>query len=221
MIEFFADGHYGAEPGEHIYRSLSAGWREKIAFHRCDWQPLESGEWEKECPLLVLHMIGGTCGEPHPGEGAEKAVRRYCERGGNLLLLHGSSAAFWQWNWWRKIVGMRWVRPNDPDGVPASTHPHAPCSVYVTKSAHPLAGKLCNFELPEDEIYTALEQTAPVMTLMECQVNGKSEFQCCEAISPWGGKIVSFIPGHKPECTENPILLRNIETLLEYLTVRR
>ena len=37
-----------------------------------------------------------------------------------LLLLHGSSAAFWHWDWWRRIVGYRWVRGNDPDGIPAS-----------------------------------------------------------------------------------------------------
>ena len=69
----------------------------------------------------------------------------------------------------------------------------------------------------EDEIYTALEETCPIMTLMTIVVNGETWPQCCEAISPWNGKIVSLIPGHKPESTENPGLISNLEVLIDYL----
>ena len=182
-----------------------------------DWALLESGEWEKDCELLILNMIGDTCDQPHPGQGAEAAVKRYCERGGNILLLHGSSAAFWKWDWWREIVGLRWTRGNDPDGQVVSTHPMGACTVKVQKSRHPLAKQLKEFSLPEDEIYTALEETCPIMTLMTTVVNGETWPQCCEAISPWNGKIISLIPGHKPECTQNPGLIYNLDVLIHYL----
>jgi hypothetical protein len=55
------------------------------------------------------------------------------------------------------------------------------------------------------------------MTLMSTVVNGETWPQCCEAISPWNGKIVSLIPGHKPESTENPGLISNLEVLIDYL----
>ena len=178
---------------------------------------LEDGSWEKKCTLLVLHLIGGTCSLPHPGAGAEKAVKNYCEQGGNMLLLHGSSAAFWQWQWWRSITGIRWVRPNDPDQVDRSTHPQGICSVKVCKCRHELSERLIPFELPEDEVYTSLEQTRPAMFLMEGWVNGENSPQCSESHTPWGGKVINFIPGHKEICVNTPELSANIEILLRYL----
>ena len=220
MIYFFADNHYNTEPGKHLLGKLDPGLRKMIRFYQDDWDMLESGKWVDDCELLILNMIAGTCNQPMPGPGAEQAVRRYCEKGGEILLLHGSSAAFWGWKWWREIVGLRWTRPNDPDGQVPSTHPHAPCEVVTTKSRHPLAAQLRSFSLPEDEIYTALEETAPIMTLMTAKVNGETWPQCCETISPWKGRIVSFIPGHLPVCTENPDLVYNVELLIRYLRKR-
>lgn len=217
MIYFFADNHFAMEPGKHLLGKFSPELRERIRFYQDDWTMLESGEWADSCELLILNMIAGTCNQPMPGPGAEKAVRRYCEKGGPILLLHGSSAAFWGWSWWRELPGLRWVRPNDPDQQIASTHPKAPCTIRVTKTRHPLAAKLRPFDLPEDEIYTALEETAPFMTLMDTVVNGETWPQCCETITPWHGRIVSFIPGHKPVCTENPDLVYNVETMVGYL----
>ena len=84
---FFADDHYGVNPGRHIFELLPEDFRRETVFTENDWSLLESGEWEKDCELLALHMIAGTCGQPMPGPGAEKAVRAYCEHGGDLLLL--------------------------------------------------------------------------------------------------------------------------------------
>lgn len=217
MIYFFSDNHYGADPGRHQFECLPEDLRKKTVFTLDDWSVLESGTWEKDCDLLILNMIGETCDQPHPGAGAEEAVKRYYQRGGNILLLHGSSAAFWKWDWWREIVGLRWTRGNDPDGQAVSTHPIAPCTIKVAKSRHPLVKQLREITLPEDEIYTALEETCPIMTLMSTVVNGETWPQCCEVITPCNGKIVSLIPGHKPECTRNPDLIYNLEVLIRYL----
>ncbi len=217
MIYFFADDHYAVHPGKTIWTHLPGTIRERTVFQENQWDLLESGTWEKDCELLILHMIGGTCDQPLPGSGAEQAVRRYCERGGNILLLHGSSAAFWPWRWWREIVGYRWVRPGDPDNPNPSTHPKKPYRVVVAKTRHALAPKLVEMDFPADEIYTELEQTAPTMTLMETRIEEGTFPQCLETVNAWGGRMVSFIPGHKPEVTGDGTLIKNITTLIQYL----
>ena len=217
MIYFFADDHYNSHAGKNIFQHLSGDLKERTVFFENDFTFLEEGSWEKRCELLVLHLIGGTCSLPHPGPGAEKAVKSYCDRGGNLLLLHGSSAAFWQWEWWRSITGVRWVRPNDPDGVERSTHPHGPCTVKVCKCRHELTEKLTSFDLPEDEVYTGLEQTQPALFLMTTLIEGESFPQCTLSFTSQGGKVINFIPGHKEECAAHPVLCQNIDVLMRYL----
>ena len=217
MIYFFADDHYGVHPGKVIFENLPEKLKGNIRFVENDWTLLESGDWLADCDLLVLNMIGTTCKLPHPGEGAERAVRSYCERGGNALLLHGSSAAFWEWDWWRKIVGYRWVRGNDPDGVPASTHPTKPYSLRLAKARHPLMKQLAAFDLPADEIYTELEQVSPSMVLMDTMIEEGVFPQCTETLTPWGGKFIGFLPGHAPAVTSNPALIRTVAVLIGYL----
>ena len=217
MIYFFADDHYGAHPGKTILEHLPQEWQQKIFFAENDWSVLESGTWTADCELLILNMIGTTCGLPHPGSGAEKAVREWCRSGGNLLLLHGSSAAFWQWEWWRDLPGYRWVRPGDPDGAEPSTHPVEPYRVVRSKTRHPLIGELQEMDLPKDEIYTKLENRKPCLHLMETAIGGETFVQCCETITEWGGKIINFLPGHAPEAASNPQLIRNIVIFLNYL----
>lgn len=217
MIYFFADNHYGVFPGKVIYENLPEKQRSRIRFYCDDWTVLEHSGWDQDCELLILNMIGGTCGQPHPGQDAETRVRHYLERGGSVLMLHGSSAAFWQWDWWRGLPGERWVRPQDPDGIAPSTHPHRPCRVTVSKTRHPLAARLTEMDLPEDEIYTELENTCPCMRLMETHIAEGTFVQCCETVSPWGGRLVSFIPGHSPAVASHPVLIRNISVLIDYL----
>jgi len=214
---FFADDHYGAYSGRHVFELLPEDFSRETVFTENSWSLLESGDWVKDCDLLALHMIAGTCGQPMPGAGAEKAVRAYCERGGDLLLLHGAGAAFWGWDWWRGMVGLRWVRPDDPDGAKPSTHPIVPCTVEVSKVRHPLASRLRRIELPADEVYTELEQVSPITVLMETAVNGRTWPQAYLATTPWGGRIAAFIPGHKPECTQNPDLITDITELIQWL----
>ena len=217
MIYFFADDHYNVHPGKVIFEHLPDDRKSGIRFFENDWTVLESASWLNDCELLILNLIGPTCNLPHPGPGAEKAVRQWCEKGGNILMLHGSSAAFWQWEWWRNIVGFRWVRPNDPDGVEHSTHPNKPYRLTVSKTRHVLTKSLEEIELPADEIYINMEQVCPAMILMETHIEEGTFPQCTEAVSPWGGKLVNFIPGHAPEVTSNPKLIRNVETIIDYL----
>ena len=215
MLVFFADDHYDSCPGRYIAGELAEKYQ--IEFHENDWEPLESGDWEPDCELLILNMIGGSCGQPLPGAGAEKAVRRYCERGGSLLLLHGSSAAFHNWSWWREIVGQRWVRPDDYDGFAPSVHPKKPYTVVPAKCRHELVRRLKPMELPADEIYTELETTCPFMQLLQTHIEEGTFVQAHINRTPWGGKVIGFLPGHDRTVTTNPVLIENFSILIDYL----
>ncbi|MBR7155531.1 MAG: ThuA domain-containing protein [Lentisphaeria bacterium] len=217
MIYFFADDHFKVHPGKVIYENLPPELRAKIKFYENDWSELENGSWQDDCELLILNMIGTTCGISHPGSGAEDRVKNYLHKGGNALLLHGSSAAFWQWQWWREIVGLRWVRPNDPDGVEASYHPKKPYVVRKCKTRHPLMTELRELDLPQDEIYTKLEQVSPVTVFMDTFIEEGVFPQCLENATPWGGKFCHFIPGHSPEVTANKDYIANVTALINYL----
>ena len=76
-------------------------------------------------------------------------------------------------------------------------------------------------DLPADEIYTDLEEVSPTMTLMETRIPEGTFPQCCEARTPWGGRVLSFLPGHIPEVTGSSDLLADIEILIEDLLERK
>ena len=217
MIYFFSDSHFEKHCGAQLFERLPETLKSGIVFTENDWDILEKGEWEKDCELLILNMIGTTCGQAHPGSGAEAAVKRYVERGGNILMLHGSSAAFWQWQWWREISGFRWVRPGDPDEVERSIHPVRTFTTTVSKSRHALTGKLQEFTLENDEIYIRCEQTLPMTVLMETSTDEGIYPQCVECVNPYGGKQIIFLPGHRVESFENSVFIKNNIILIEYL----
>lgn len=112
---------------------------------------------------------------------------------------------------------MRWVRANDPDGATASRHPVKPYSITVCKSRHPLTAKLQNIDFPTDEIYIDLEYTAPVLPLMETRIEEGIFIQSHECITPWGGKIIGFLPGHRSEALATPGFYHNIRQMIDYL----
>lgn len=215
MLYFFADNHFGKHPGRLMYDRLPL--TDKCRFFEDDWTAFASPEFAQDCSLLMLNMIGDTCGIAHPGPDAERAVRAYAEKGGSFLLLHGASAAFWRWDWWRAMVGLRWVRGEDPDGVAPSTHPVRPFDLTVCKCRHPLAKKLQPVCLPTDEIYIHLEQTAPVTVLLQTDTDEGTFPQCWEAATPWGGRILGYLPGHNTETFEVPAYMENIRILLSDL----
>ena len=218
MILFAADRHYGVHPGRVLYEAIQGDY--EIDFYEDDWSCFEQADLKGKYDLLMLNMIADTCDVPPPGEAAEKNVRAYVEAGGNLLLLHGSSAAFWHWDWWRPLVGYRWVRPNDPDGIERSTHPKRPYTVAVAKSRHPLCAGLQEVDLPEDEIYINLEQMGPAMTLMTTKTDEGTFVQCYESQTPWSGTVLSYIPGHRPDVVSDPRMVTNCRTLIDYLLAK-
>jgi len=216
MKLFVADDHYKAYPGRNQFECIRDAYSDMI-FRENDWSAFTEFDLVNECDLLILNMIADTCGLPLPDEKQSEAVKRYLESGKNLLLLHGGSSAFWHCDWFRQIVGIRWVRKNDPDGVEASFHPKEPFCVKPAKTRHPLVGKLQEMDFPEDEIYCSLEQVTPVTTLMETTISLGTCQQCTLSFTPWGGKVINFLPGHRPEVTRDPRLVSNLKVLIDYL----
>lgn len=216
MIIFAADDHFGKHPGAEIFKNISPSFSE-MEFYENDFSCFKKNQFAEDCDLLILNMIADTCGNEKPGEDVEVSVKAYCESGKNLLLLHGASAAFWHWSWWRKIVGLRWVRGNDPDKVNASTHPKHPFQVDLAKSRHKLVNMLSPITMPHDEIYINLEQVCATITLLETTIPQGTFPQCYICKTPWGGKIIGFLPGHFPEATNLPELNKNIKTIIKYL----
>jgi type 1 glutamine amidotransferase len=215
MIFFFADNHYEARPGAAIYESVASKF--DIAFFEDDLSALTSESFKEKCDLLILNLIAGTGKGEMAGCEMEQAVRSYLEKGGSMLLLHGASAAFWHWDWWRTLVGFRWVRGNDPDGVEASWHPVRPYKVEVSKSRSPLTKQLKAMDLPQDEIYIHLEQVCPALTLMETRTDEGTFPQCWENKTPWGGRVIGFLPGHRKEVAGGDAVAENVTVLIQDL----
>lgn len=215
MILFIADNHYDTHAGRVLYECVGDSY--DMEFVEDDWACLQDDTLPGRCSLIILNAIGGTCDVPLPDSRAESIMRRYVEKGGNLLLLHGGSAAFWHWDWWRRIVGYRWVREDDPDGLEPSTHPVRPYAVHATSCEHPLCRKLQDVELPEDEIYMNLAHACPTTTLMETTTDEGTFPMCYEATTPWGGRVLGYLPGHRPQVVRHPGNISNCRALIDYL----
>lgn len=216
MIIFAADNHYGTHPGRCAFEEIKGNWPGMI-FSEDDFNIFTRVDLAEECQLLILNMIGSTCGNPLPDEAACNAVKKYCESGKNLLLLHGSSAAFWHCSWFRENCGLRWVRPGDPDNIPVSVHPVEPYTVQISKTRHPLCSRLVPMTFNEaDEIYSNLEQTRPLWILMHTTLSTGTQPMLTESINQWGGKVINFLPGHQKSATKHPDYIRNLNTLIDY-----
>ncbi|MBT3376108.1 MAG: hypothetical protein HN742_24700 [Lentisphaerae bacterium] len=215
MILFAADNHYGKHCGRVLNSQIKD--RYSIEFHEDDWSCFETGGLIETYDLIILNLIAGACDIPPPSEQGEANVKAYLEAGGSMLLLHGASAAFWSCDWWRAIVGHRWVRGNDPDGFDASTHPRRPYRLDVAKCRHPLCTKLTSIDLPEDEIYINLEQTASTTVLMTTTTDEGTFVQAYETFTPWGGRILAYIPGHEKEVVGNEVMVGNCTVLIDDL----
>ena len=215
MILFVADNHYDSRPGFHAHQELAKN--ESFEFHEDDFSALEQDDLKGKYDFIMLNMIADTCGNAMPSQQAEKSIKAYLEAGGSMLLCHGSSAAFWHWDWWRPLVGYRWVRGNDPDASTPSTHPVRPFEIATTQSDHPLTSKLSNLSFPSDEIYINLEKVCDVTTLMETVTDEGRFPQVYCTKTPWGGTLLTTLPGHASEVTTMPEHVKNIQVMIDYL----
>ena len=213
-ILFIADHHYNSFPGRYLAPAFD-GY--EVRFFQDNFSELSSPSLVDDYDLLVLNCISETCNNEPLGADAEVQVKAWVQAGKPILLLHGSSAAFWQWQWWRKMVGWRWVRPNDPDGIDASTHPVRPFNVVRAKTGHPLAAELRELNLPTDEIYINLQQVCPAWTLLETTTDEGTFPMAHIHQLPQGSLIGAFLPGHDKAVTSHPDVHFNVRRMADWL----
>jgi hypothetical protein len=213
-LRLITDHHYRSHAGRELAPAFDG---HALHMHAQGWSDLPS-DWDAVTDLLVLHHIAGTAETAAEAPvDTINALRRYVDAGKPVLLLHGGSAAGWMWDWWRPLVGLRWVRPNDPESAVASIHPLLPARVVPASCRHPLAARLPSFDLPADEIYTRLEQTCPVWVLMESRSSHGVHPACHLHRRRDGGLVAGFLPGHRPEVTRHPSVRTCVRMLAEHL----
>lgn len=215
-ILFVGDNHYGSFGSRRLAESLKHKF--DIRYLEDDYGHFLSTADLSPYDVLLVSAIGDTPGSPHPPDEASNRVEDWLAEGRSIVVFHGGSAAFWKWPWWREVVGLRWVRPNDPDGVAASTHPIVAYELERSESDHPLVSKLEPMSVPVDELYIELEERRPITPLLETTYEGKRFPMAYIAPTDSGGSVLGYLPGHAVEVVGHPITLRNIGALLSYVT---
>ncbi|KAF0095899.1 MAG: hypothetical protein E1N59_675 [Puniceicoccaceae bacterium 5H] len=212
---FLSDHHYETFGGRILADKL--GQRFDLTYWEDDYGPRLNEVDLNVFDLLVTCAIGDTPGAPHAPPEAEAPVRGWLAKGVPVMLIHGGSATFWQWDWWRELVALRWVRGNDPDGVAPSTHPIVPFQLERTKARHPLVDQLEPLALPQDELYIQLEETRPLQRLLETSYEGKSYPMAYVSVNQWGGPVLGYLPGHDPAVVALEQNMANVERMLAFL----
>lgn len=203
VIIFFADRHFGSYVGKVQAEILSEF--SQVIYIEEDYGQLIKALGEHPESILALNAITETPGnETLPAE-AEAPIKAHLERGNDLWVMHGASAALWPWKWWRDLMKIRWVRNNDPDGAEPSWHPVEPYTLTVTEQGTTAVPSLKTLEVPKDELYVALAEEPGAEVWMTATYDGQVWPQVYSFSNPWNGTVCGWIPGHDPEVMKNAL----------------
>lgn len=213
-ILFLGDNHYQSYGARAIAGALDCEYR--ITYLEDNYGEALLDIDLSHFDFLITAAIGDTPEAPHAPSEAEGGVQSWLSTGIPILLLHGGSATFWRWSWWRALTGLRWVRREDPDGLPASIHPVCEYKLQKAKGRHPLMDQLREIDVPTDEIYTKLAGTRPFTRLMETTLNGETHTQAYSSINDWGAPVLGYLPGHKSDIAASADNIANIRAMIQY-----
>ncbi len=207
----FADRHYDSFPG----RTQAALLRPlcELTYIEEDYSALIAALAAQPGAILAVNSIAATPGNLTVPSELEAPLRAHLAAKAPLWILHGGSAAFWPWAWWRQLMPLRWVRNGDPDNAPVSTHPVVPLLLTPTAFARAQLPALTEVQLPVDENYIQLAEQQPFDTWLTTTFDGVVYPQAYSATTPWGGALHGFIPGHKPESLAHPDYAKTFTTL--------
>lgn len=210
----FADRHYDAYPGRRqaeLLRPLC-----DLIYIEEDYPALIAAIQAHPGAILAFNSIVGTPGNLTVPDSVEAPLRSHLESGAPLWLLHGGSSAFWVWGWWRQLMPLRWVRNGDPDNAPVSTHPLIPLCLTPTTLALECLPELTELHLPVDENYIKLAVQQPFTTWLTTINDGVVYPQAYSSITPWGGALHGFIPGHMAEVLSHPGYIALFNSIATY-----
>jgi hypothetical protein len=212
-IIFFGDRHYDAWPCRQqadVIRALC-----NLLYIEENYQELVLALKANPRAILALNSIAETPGNYPPATPEfESYIKSHLELGNDLWLLHGGSAAFWPWDWWRNLMPLRWVRSNDPDRIAPSTHPIVPLRLRPACNEPHHVLPSAGINLPADELYINLYSNRPYKTLLVVEHEGVNHPQAYSAETFWGGKIHGFMPGHSSTILSHPDYIRVFSSLL-------
>ena len=216
---FLSDNHYKSYGGRALAAALSHDF--EFEFLEDDYgdhlSKLNLGKFD----LLVTSAVGGTPGAPHAPLEVESRVRQWLESGVPIVLIHGGSATFWKWAWWRRMVGLRWVRCNDPDNVLPSSHPITAYSLSRASEGDTAEPRLEPMDVPEDELYINLETTRPFRVLLETNFKGQTFPQAYVSSGPNERTVLGYLPGHRSDLAGHPTTVENISRLIRFASASR
>ena len=214
MRFFLSDGVHG---GGHTAKALSEQIMPHLPhiFYAGTYEPLREGLSEASC--LILHVIADHKGFGYAPDDIEPLLKNYIYEGNPVLLLHASSAAFTQWKWWRRLVGLRWVRRNDPDNRQQSRHLRFPYEL-IPATTKPSDLALKHLVIQGDEYYVDLYQEGTVDLFMHGQLkNGNQSPQVFLSHNKRQHLILSYLPGHAVSTVIHPDYTSNIINCVHWL----
>ena len=213
-VIYFSDRHYDAFPGRAQAELLKPLC--ELLYIEEDYSALLDALKRWPEATLAFNSIVGTPGNMLAPAEVEVPLHTHLARGAALWILHGGSAAFWPWAWWRQAMPLRWVRNADPDNLTPSTHPVVPFLITPTPYALEHLPGLTEVSLPADEIYIRLAAHQPFTTLLTTCHDGVVYPQAYESRTPWGGALHGFLPGHNSACLSNPDYIKTFTTLAKH-----
>lgn len=168
-----------------------------------------------EADLLVVNVANGAIAADDASDedwaGAFALLDAYRQRGGPLLALHLSSAAFvGEYPAWRQWIGGEWV-------VGTSMHPPiSQTTISVKRDAHPITAGLGDIEV-FDERYSYLE-TEPGNIVLATHLHDDIEHPMVWAREAGNGRVVYDALGHDVRSYDSADRIRLIQRSALWLT---
>ncbi len=159
--------------------------------------------------ILMYHRDNAA----EPAE--QKALTKFLEGGGGVVVLHHSIANYPDWpDWWRNNVGGLYVLYGN-DRHPPSRYFAGFEGVAVRVGSHPVTER---FNIPwryQDESYADLWVSDDVTPLLRTTAFGSDEVLAWVGPSKYG-RVAYIQPGHGDRIMRDPIYLNLIEDSLNW-----
>jgi len=163
--------------------------------------------------LVVVNAANGSRGEDDATDEVWQEafghLRAHVEKGGPLLTLHLSSAAFREFPEWRQWIGGAWI---------AGTSMHPPISqatVTVHTDDHPIVAGFGDFDV-FDEMYSYLEEEPGNVTLASHRYEERVHPIAWARELP-AGRVVYDALGHDVRSYESPERVRLLQREVQWL----